>query len=357
MEKSPESHGEVDLERTSLLPGKGFFIPESIRLELNEKGLEEIIPSTKVVVVTDSDADGLTCAALVQEKHPGAVCVPTNPYEIESCIERVSSLISPDIIVYICDLCPDSIEEIEESLRSLYDKTENIFWCDHHRWDADIYEFIVSLGIQVELGDSEKVCAADVVFDFFEGDFSRKIKDLVEVTRDHDLWICKDDRSGYLADYANWAPNKEYIDTVREYGADLPEEVIEFVEKNREGKIDLIRRAIGRAEYIKMGKYVAGITYGKCSQNEVAEGMRGEGADVCIIIKPTGGVSIRGSDRFNRCHEMAQEFNGGGHPKAAGCMVIEFRDMLDYAQHWITRGNETKEAILSVLEKIVEEPI
>ena len=63
-----------------------------------------------------------------------------------------------------------------------------------------------------------------------------------------------------------------------------------------EEKNDLIGRAVDRAEYRKIGGFTIGITYGRCSQNEVAEGIRGEGADVCVIIKPTGGVSFRGSE-------------------------------------------------------------
>ena len=343
----------VDLERTSLLPGMGFFVPDSFYREQKERELENSLEGASVVVITDSDADGLTCAALVQETHQGAVCVPTSPYGLEDCLNLVAKYSDQGVKIYICDLCPDSVEGIEPGLEELCDKTDFILWCDHHRWDEDVCDFVKSLGIRVELGDSSEECAADVVFRVLNGEFSEDMKELVQVTRDHDLWLCEDARSGYLSDFAMWAPFKEYIEVVREYGANLPEDVMLFIQEHREEKNDLIGRAVDRAEYRKIGGFTIGITYGRCSQNEVAEGIRGEGADVCVIIKPTGGVSIRGSEKFERCHELARIFGGGGHPRAAGCMPIEFLDLLHYANHWISQGEETKKVLLEAFKHML----
>ena len=141
----------VDLERTSLLPGMGFFVPDSVYREQKERELENSLGGASVVVITDSDADGLTCAALVQEAHRGAVCVPTSPYDLEGCLNLVAKYSDQGVKIYICDLCPDSIEGIEPGLEELCKKTDFILWCDHHRWDKDVYDFVNSLGIQVEL--------------------------------------------------------------------------------------------------------------------------------------------------------------------------------------------------------------
>ena len=343
---------EVDPERASLLPGMGFFIPESIYHEQKEKELQVSLEGARAVVITDSDADGLACAALVQEMDHGAICVPTNPYELEGCFMQVAEWIGQGADVYICDLCPDSIDEIKHGLEKLYEKARFILWCDHHRWEEEIYDFVHSMGIQIELGESSKECAADVVFRVLDNDFSKEMKELVKVTRDHDLWLCEDERSGYLADFAIWTGGDEYIDIIREYGANLPKEVIAFVNEKREEKEDLIRRAVDRAEYIEIGGLNVGITYGRCSQNEVADEVRDRGADVCLIIKPTGGVSIRGSEKFEKCHELARVFEGGGHPRAAGCMPIEFLDLFQYADHWINQGEETKKMLLEALKII-----
>ncbi len=82
--------------------------------------------------------------------------------------------------------------------------------------------------------------------------------------------------------------------------------------------------------------------------------MREAGADASVIVKPAGSASIRGTDEFDRCHEVAGQVNGGGHPKAAGCKPDIYDDMLDYATHWTSRGAVTKRVILEAFRDVVE---
>ena len=140
-----------------------------------------------------------------------------------------------------------------------------------------------------------------------------------------------------------------------EHGADLPADVEAFLEERRVEKEALVEQAVGRAEYEAIGEWTVGVTYGRCSQNEVAEAMRNEGADASVIVKPAGSASIRGTDAFERCHEVAARVNGGGHPKAAGCKPDIYDDMLDYAHHWTTRGAVTKQVILDAFRSLAAE--
>ena len=149
--------------------------------------------------------------------------------------------------------------------------------------------------------------------------------------------------------------NEEYVATVLDHGADLPEEVLAFLDEQRVEKEDLIERAVTRAEYEEVGPWTVGVTYGRCSQNEVAEAMREEGADASVIVKPAGSASIRGTDAFERAHEVAGKVNGGGHPKAAGCKPDIYDDMLDFAHHWTTRGAVTKQVILAAFREVARE--
>jgi oligoribonuclease NrnB/cAMP/cGMP phosphodiesterase (DHH superfamily) len=103
-----------------------------------------------------------------------------------------------------------------------------------------------------------------------------------------------------------------------------------------------------------VGPWTVGVTYGRCSQNEVAEALREAGADAAVIVKPAGSASIRGSDGFERAHEVAGLVNGGGHPRAAGCKPDIYDDMLDYAHHWTTEGYATKQVILAAFERVAE---
>jgi len=194
-----------------------------------------------------------------------------------------------------------------------------------------------------------------------EHELPGRFADLAAVTRDHDLWLKEDPRSDGLADYAYWAPAEEYVAVVGAHGPDLPPAVGAYLDQRRAEKEALIDRAVGRATTREVGPWTVGVTYGRCSQNEVAERLREDGADAAVIVKPAGSASIRGSDGagdrtgFALAHEVAGRVNGGGHPQAAGCKPDVYDDMLDYAHHWTTEGAAAKRVILAAFEAVAAE--
>ena len=286
--------------------------------------------------------------------HGGAL-IPASPHDVEDALARVAEYGDDGIDLYVCDLAPDRYEYVEEELEAALETASSVAWYDHHQWDDAVAEAVREAGVDLVVGDSDEECSADVVYRSLEYDFSPMYEELAAVTRDHDLWLREDPRSDDLADYAYWTNPAEYVEVVREYGVDLPEWVREFIEERRVEKEQLIEQAISRAEFREIGGYTVGVTYGRCSQNEVAEAMRERGADASVIVKPAGSASIRGTDEFDRCHEVAGRVNGGGHPKAAGCKPDIYDDMLDYANHWVTRGAVTKRVILDAFREVVDE--
>ncbi|MCQ4334034.1 recombinase RecJ [Natronomonas sp. F2-12] len=335
----------ISLHRRSLLPGGGFFVPDSIEETKSEQRAREALAGADRIVIADPDADGLGCVALARIAFGTAPLLPAGPHEIADAFEYVLEYGDPGIDVFVCDLCPDSAADIE-SLPAVAELAGQVRWFDHHQWDESLAE-AVSEHAELVVGDSERVCTADVAREELGHEFEDRHVELATVTRDHDLWIRDDPRSDDLADYAHWVEPEEYIETVLEHGPDLPEAVEEFLEERRIEKDALVEKAVERADYREINGWTVGVTYGRCSQNEVAEAMRSEGADASVIVKPAGSASIRGTDAFQRCHEVARQVNGGGHPKAAGCKPDIYDDMLDYAHHWTTRGAVTKRVILA----------
>ncbi len=342
--------GTIPLHRRSLLPGEGFFTPDSFDETVAEREAEEVLSGANRIAIADPDADGLGCVTLLRAAFGTAGLLPAGPHEIADALEYVLEYGDDGLEVYVCDLCPDSERDIE-ALPAVAASADRIRWFDHHKWNEEVAD-AVSEHAELVVGDSDSVCTTDVTLETLEYDFGTRYVELAEVTRDHDLWLREDPRSDDLADYAYWADPAEYIDTVLEYGADLPASVESFLEERRVEKQALIEKAIDRAEFTEIGPWTVGVTYGRCSQNEVAEAMREQGADASVIIKPAGSASIRGTDAFERCHEVAGQVNGGGHPKAAGCKPDIYDDMLDYAHHWSTRGAVTRRAILSAFESL-----
>jgi oligoribonuclease NrnB/cAMP/cGMP phosphodiesterase (DHH superfamily) len=342
----------LPLARRSLLPGEGFFTPDSFDDAQAEREAREALAGAGRVVVAEPDADGLGCVALLRVALGEAELLPAGPHEIADALEYVAEFGDPGLEVYVCDLCPDDEADLE-ALPAVAERAGALYWFDHHQWEEDLAAAVAEHA-ELVVGPSEEECSTDVTLRSLEYDFPDRYADLAAVTRDHDLWLREDPRSDDLADYAYWADPEEYVSTVTEHGADLPADVEAFLAERRIEKEALVERAIERATYEAVGEWTVGVTYGRCSQNEVAEAMRQAGADASVVVKPAGSASIRGTDAFERCHEVAAQVSGGGHPKAAGCKPDIYDDMLDYAHHWTTRGAVTKQVILDAFRRLAD---
>jgi oligoribonuclease NrnB/cAMP/cGMP phosphodiesterase (DHH superfamily) len=280
--------------------------------------------------------------------------VATGPHSLDEALERVADYLDPGADVFVCDLCPDEFETVGAPLGALAKRAGSMRWFDHHQWDDDVAAEVRSMDVDLVVGDSDEECSTDVALRSLDYEFPAYFAELAAVTRDHDLWLNEDDRSQDLADYAYWTSPEEYVTVVGAYGPDLPPAVTEYVEYRRVEKRELIERAVDRAEFTAVGPWTVGVTYGRCSQNEVADALREQGADASVVVKPAGSASLRGSETFERCHEVAALVNGGGHPKASGCKPDIYDDMLDYAHHWTTEGATTKRVILAAFERVAE---
>jgi len=346
----------LSLERKSLLPGEGFFVPDSIGDRQEDLEAREALAGAEVVVVADPDADGLACVALVREAYGDAALLGAGPHDLDEALERAAEYGEAGATVFVCDLAPDAYEDVAESVELLVESADGVTWFDHHQWDETVEAAVREAGVDLTVGNSDEECTADVAYRQLDYEFDDRFRELAAVTRDHDLWLREDPRSDDLADYAYWSEDEEYVETVQTHGADLPDEVQAFLAEARVEKEALVERAVDRAELVEIGDWTVGVTYGRCSQNEVAEAMREQGADASVVVKPAGSASIRGTDAFQRCHEVARQVSGGGHPKAAGCKPHIYDDMLDYAYHWTTEGAVAKRAILAAFEALPDEP-
>jgi len=342
----------LPIERKSILPGEGFFIPDSIEDAKEDAEAEAALTGAEVAVVADPDADGLACTALVREVYGDAALIDAGPHDLDEALERVAEYGEPGAQVFVCDLCPDAYDEVGTALESLVEQASDVRWFDHHQWDDAVAEAVRAAGVDLVVGDSDEECTADVAVRSLDYEFPEYLVELAAVTRDHDLWLREDPRSDDLADFSYWADPEEYIEAVAEHGADLSPEIEAFLAEQRVEKEALIEKAVERADVEAVGPWTVGVTYGRCSQNEVAEALRQQGTDAAVVVKPSGSASIRGTDAFERAHEVAGQVNGGGHPKAAGCKPDIYDDMLDYAHHWTTRGAVAKQVILDAFRNL-----
>jgi oligoribonuclease NrnB/cAMP/cGMP phosphodiesterase (DHH superfamily) len=385
--------GQLPLTRKSQLPGTGFFYPDSLDEARTEERIAEAVDGAEAVVIADTDADGLGCVALLREAYDAGLpwasfaddvaerverwddpagaddeeepdpdrprssvaLVGAGPYSLDEALANVVEYAPAGIDLYVCDLCPDEYDWIAAELDAAVDLAASVAWYDHHQWDDDTAAAVRAAGVDLEVGESDAECSADVTLRSLDHDFGERWAELAAVTRDHDLWEKTDPRSDDLADYAYWTEPEEYVTVIGTFGVDLPDVVSEYVDLRRVEKGNLIDAAVSRAEHKRVGPWTVGVTYGRCSQNEVAEALREQGADAAVIVKPAGSASIRGSETFERAHEVAGRVDGGGHPRAAGCKPDIYDDMLDYAHHWTTGGATAKRVILRAFEAVAED--
>ncbi|MFC6872913.1 DHH family phosphoesterase [Halobellus marinus] len=394
MEDELIDSASLPLTRKSQLPGTGFFYPDSLDEDRTEERVEAAVDGAEAVVIADTDADGLGCVALLREMYDATLewasfesdvtdrierwerdapaddddeadetdeprstvaLVGAGPYSLDEALENVAEYAPEGIDLYVCDLCPDEYGWIEAELAAASDLAASVSWYDHHQWDEATATAVREAGVDLVVGESDEECTVDVALRSLDYDFDDQWIELAAVTRDHDLWQKNDPRSDDLADYAYWVDPEEYVTVVGTFGADLPDVVEEYIELRRVEKRELIEAAVDRAEMKRVGPWTVGVTYGRCSQNEVAEALRKEGADAAVVVKPAGSASIRGSEGFERAHEVAGYVNGGGHPRAAGCKPNIYDDMLDYAHHWTTQGATAKRVILRAFERVAAE--
>ncbi|MFP4631954.1 MAG: DHH family phosphoesterase [Halobacteriales archaeon] len=345
----------LSAEQRSLLPKAGFFVPDSVRREERRREYEDRVSGRDVVALVDGDADGLGAAVLLRHAHDDVGYVGTSPNRLEDSLALVEEHLEDGADVYVVDLCPDDVDDLA-ALDGIAERAETVTWLDHHRWPEEVAEHVEAHGVELVVGESDEECSADVTLRVLQErghDFPPHLVELVEVTRDHDLWIRDDPRSDDLADLSVYLDADDYVEAVSR-GPEPTEEYREYLDERRREKRRMIDLAVERASRTEVGDVDVAHTYGRCSQNEVAETLRGEGADAVVVVKPEGGTSLRGSDGFERCHEVARLLDGGGHPRAAGCKPPVFDTMLDYAEHWTTEGRRARDAVLEAFADVVD---
>ena len=127
----------IPLTRRSVLPGEGFFVPDSIDDAEAEREAREALAGADRVVVADPDADGLACVALLRVAFGEAALLPAGPHQIAEALQYVLEFGESGLEVYVCDLCPDSERDVEP-LPAVARRAETVRWFDHHQWEADL---------------------------------------------------------------------------------------------------------------------------------------------------------------------------------------------------------------------------
>lgn len=341
----------------AITPDEDALIPQSRRREERIDSFRNDLEDDGTVILTHGDADGLTSAALVYSMQSQVASVePLSYYGSFQFEDALATMLDEGIAdrnVYILDFNPDTMEEAE-MVDKLINRDNRFTWFDHHQWDNDLYTAFSTRGVRIHLDEEE--CTASLIGEVFG--FDGKLQDLIEVTKDRDLWINEDERSEWLAVYADLAEPMEYIETVLEDGVYFSEEVKKQIDEQMELDERLKEWAVDHAIYRTVQDYSVALTYvsGGVSSEMGNDLVENKDADIAIIMQPYGGASIYShSDRetFAQCNEVAAELGGGGHPTASG-FGFDFDNFLELARYWYTQGMSKERPIIEAIETVVD---
>lgn len=286
--------------------------------------LEEDIGQSDVVAIVDSDADGRACEAVIREKYDDAVVIAANGSEYGISFTHALNIVSENVTdtpVIVADLSPDS--EFSSFLASVSKVDSDVMVYDHHDWNWTAKTSIENA--VDELAIDEDLCAAQVLQRNIYPNASEDMKEFLQVTADHDLWLKEDDRSDHLSTLSFELPRREYVEYALEYGADMIENsdrLRKIYEESEKESEKMAKLAIEQSEVLTVGDTKVAVTYFGCHQSRVGDMLIEDyEVDLAVIIQPTASVSFRSTEEFGRCSELARGLGGGGHNDAAGANV------------------------------------
>lgn len=282
------------------------------------------------ILITDSgDSDGLGCAALYTHKFDGDVTVlPASHrnwgYDPLEVLGYVIEEVSESVPVYITDLGQSSdFKEWEEKISTLAERGHTVKLRDHH----DNPERFVQKMNDIEgvhYAHDQDVCATLIALRNDYADAPEHIRDLAALTDVRDMFRTDHPRfkeSELLSNVAFWFPIEYYIETAAKYGTnfDKDDEWGDYITKRMELKTARLDRVMETREFFSIHEITFGFVYGDCYHSEAGRRLiENHGADIAVIVKPSGKLSFRSSDDYPVSNDLAESFGGGGHDCAAG---------------------------------------
>jgi len=274
---------------------------------------------SEVVIVTHTDLDGLSSAALIL-KYVGCATrfYFAQPHQLHAVLNKVSN----KACVYIADLGANAstLPKVVKQLNRIISSGGRVMWFDHHVWDEEWINVIRNTGTDLYVDRS--TCASGVVAKHL-GLRGEDVDALVRAACSIDLWKFDYWLGNFLARYAGFRGGydwkKHVVMKLREFNGALDNEIREVVERAVSKELRVFSKAISKAVLTEVGN-VRIVAYFKGSEEHLTSYVANIllsrfQSDIAVIVR-YGSVSLR-SRTFN-VREIAKALGGGGHPQAAG---------------------------------------
>lgn len=348
--KVPENIENAPITVRGVFPGLWWNKDRSESRRERVDELRDEIKDADAIGVVDSDADGAACEVVLRDKFENPSVIVANGSEYGIYLSHALRIISEEAddntTVYVADLSPDST--FSAFLASLSAISPPVKIYDHHDWDWNALDSIKTVVEDINI--NEELCAAQILQRNIHEKADDDIKEFLDVTADHDLWIKEDERSDHLSTLSFRLSREDYINSALKYGADMVKESEKLRELYNESERKANERAniaTKKADWIDINGTSVAITYFDCHQSRTGERLIQQGADLSVIIQPTLGVSFRSTEEFGMCSDLARSLGGGGHKDSAGASI--------YNNLEIDEDVDKDELVFDELEETIED--
>jgi len=274
---------------------------------------------SEVVVITHTDLDGLSSAALILRY---AGCIDrfyfAQPHQLYAVLNKVPN----KAYVYIADLGVNAptLPKVIKHIQRIVMSGGRVKWFDHHVWDKEWVARIRNAGVDLYI--DRNTCAAGVVAKYL-GLEGKDVETLVRATCSVDLWRFDSWLGNYLARYAGYRGGQDWkkhvVIKLSTFNGILDDEIKNIVEKAVSNELKVFSKAINRAVPAKVGN-IKIVAYFKGNEEHLTSYVANIllsrfQADIAVIVRYSS-VSFR--SRTYNVRELAKALGGGGHPQAAG---------------------------------------
>lgn len=233
-------------------------------------------------------------------------------------------------LIFILDFSPEQIKNLDAKLKEISKQNKMAYWNCHHPYDAltvnTMMQYIHSLDFSGTLKNSKKeetkLCSADLTCNkFLQND--KVATTLKTLAHDIEFWVRENQDAIKLADLIQAGFDKKELIDILSRGVTWSERFekirAEYLQKKEKAMQDLMKNLIIK-KYVDL-RFGFAVSSSILSSADAGQKMLDSHSalDVAAILFRNGKISFRRRDYIDLdLSKLAELFNGGGHPYAAG---------------------------------------